>query len=66
MIKVIFFVAMLIPGREPVIFEQEVQSLAQCLFEAHEFAVKPSNAILIEGGQLNVGCSMSFARSVVH
>jgi len=66
MIKVVFVLVMALPGEEPTIFEQKVDSLEKCLFEVHEFAVKPMHKLLLEGGQLSIGCTIDYEKSVEH
>lgn len=65
--KVIFFVIMIIQGQsQPTRFDRELPSLAECIFEVHEFMVKPSHELLIRGGQLQVGCVTAFPPSEEH
>ena len=66
MIKVVFVLVMVLPGKEPTIFEQPIDSLEKCLFEVHEFAAKPAHKLLIEGGDVSVGCTIHYDKSVEH
>lgn len=63
---VIFYVIMVMNGQQPIKFEAELPSFAECLFEVHEFMVKPSHELLIRGGQLQVGCVTAFPPSEEH
>ncbi len=51
---------------EPIYFQHRVNSWAECLYEAHEFAAKPSNELKIRGGRLQVGCMTEFPPSQEH
>jgi len=65
-IPVIFYVILVVTGQSPIRFDHKVNSLAECLFEVHEFMAKPSHELLIRGGQLQVGCIAEFAPSEEH
>lgn len=63
---VIFFVLLVFPGMPPMQFAYSVNNLSECLFEVHEFMVKPSHELLIKGGHLRVGCARDFPPSQEH
>ena len=64
---VIFWVILQIPGNQmPLRFEHPTENLAACLFETHQFLTKPPHEALIRGGQLQVGCIVTFAPSEEH
>lgn len=60
---VTFLFVMQFPGERPIHYSHEVASIKECLFEVHEFLIKPSNQLLIRGGVLQVGCAVAFAPS---
>ena len=65
--KVLFFVAMMLGGQErPIVFEHPVEDVETCLYEAYKFAANPSNQLLIRGGQLQVGCTVTYEKSEEH
>ena len=66
MTAILFVVVMAIPGQQPIQHVNPVASLAECLFEAHEFLMHPSHRLLIEGGQLQVGCVTTYPKSEEH
>ena len=63
---VVFFMLISLPGNPPMFFEEKTASLAECLFEVHEFLVKPSHELLIRGGMIQVGCRKDFSPSEEH
>lgn len=64
---VIFWVILQLPGNQmPLRFEHPVANLAESLFETHEFMVKPPHELLIQGGQLQAGCVVTFTPSEEH
>jgi hypothetical protein len=64
---VVFWVILQLPGNQmPLRFEHPVANLAECLFETHEFMVKPPHELLIQGGQLQAGCVITFDPSEEH
>jgi hypothetical protein len=64
---VIFWVILQLPGNQtPLRFEHPVPTLAECLFETHQFLTKPPHEALIRGGQLQVGCVVTFEPSEEH
>lgn len=64
--QVIFWVYVFLPGNQPIAWQYPIESLAACLFEAHQFLTKPPHTILIRGGQLQVGCTVHFEPSEEH
>ena len=65
--KILFYVIISIAGQErPITFEYEVEGWEECIYEAGEFAAKPSHEMLIRGGQLQVGCITQFPPSEEH
>lgn len=62
----IFFLTIVMAGREPVHFEHETKTMAECLYEVHEFLARPSHEVLIKGGQVQVGCARDLPKSVEH
>lgn len=65
-VAVTFFLIISLPGSHPMVFEEKTATLAECLFEVHEFLVKPSHELLIRGGMVQVGCSREFLPSEEH
>ena len=63
---VTFFMVMQVPGHPPIQYSHETANMAECLFEVHEFLVKPSHEVLIRGGILQVGCQRQFGPSEEH
>ena len=67
MTKVLFWIALQIPGQPmPATFEHQVESLAACLFEVHQFLTKPPHELLLRGGKLSSGCLIEFLPSEEH
>lgn len=64
---VVFYVVIFIAGYErPIVFEYPVENWAACIYEVEEFAAKPSNELLVKGGQLRLGCMTEFEPSQEH
>lgn len=62
---VVFFLSILMPGREPIHFQHPAENLAACLFEVHEFMARPSR-IVLGGGEVQAGCARAVPKSVEH
>lgn len=62
----IFFMIIYLPDSQPTVFEEKTATLAECLFEVHEFLLKPSHELLIRGGMIQVGCRREFSPSEEH
>lgn len=63
---ILFVVVLVLPDQYPIRHAEPVASIAECLFEAHEFIMKPSHRLLIEGGQLQVSCVTTYEKSEEH
>lgn len=66
MTKVVFWVLIQLPGNQPMFYEHPIASLAECLFEVHQFLVNPPHTLLIRGGVIDVGCRLTFEKSEEH
>lgn len=61
--EILFVLILSLPDQTPIRHVEPVPSIAECLFEAHEFLMHPSHRLLIEGGQLQVSCVSQFEKS---
>lgn len=64
--SILFVVVLTLTDQHPIRHVEPVASLAECLFEAHEFLMHPSHRLLIEGGQLQVSCVSQYEKSEEH
>lgn len=64
---IIFWFALTLPSHEqPIIFQQQVESLSACLCEVHEVLTRPPHTLLIEGGTIEAGCLRAMPPSIEH
>lgn len=66
MSTILFVVILALPGQQPIQHAAPVASIAECVFEMHEFLMHPSHKLLIEGGMLQVSCVATYEKSEEH
>lgn len=62
----VFHLVLSLPGQAPLHFAEPMESVEACLEAARAFLTRPTNSVLLDGGQLQAGCVVTAAPSIEH
>lgn len=63
MTKIILFIVLMLPGKEPSPFQMEMADLVTCMIEVQNILSQPGDELkkaLADGGMLQAGCVVVF------
>lgn len=65
-VVVTLYLIVVLPGREPIHFEEQMDSIETCLRQEADFITLPPHIVRIQGGTIQGSCVVTFPPSVEH
>jgi hypothetical protein len=67
MSTVLFFVVIMMPGQQmPVFYVEPVANEEACMEAQQAFVQNPTRQLMLRGGQLQIGCAITYQPSEEH